>query len=77
MTMSFDERFEAFLRTKVPSFSGVFLDCLSVEDEATTILQNVWNHSCNDTASHCTRHECAKLLQEPQLSQYILLFYQI
>jgi hypothetical protein len=26
------------------------------------ILQNVWNHSCNDTASHPTRPECAKLL---------------
>jgi len=62
MTISLDERFEAFLRTKVPSFSGVFLDCLSVEDEGTTILQNVWNHSCNHTVSYPTRHECAKLL---------------
>jgi len=62
MTMSLDEQFEAFLRIKVPSFSGVFLDCLSIEDEGTTILQNVWNHWCSDTVSHPTRHECAKLL---------------
>lgn len=50
--MSLDERFEAFLRTTVPSSSssGIFLDCLGVEDEGTMILQNVWNHSCNDTA---------------------------
>jgi hypothetical protein len=30
----------------VPSFSGVFLDCLNIEDKGTTILQNVWNHWC-------------------------------
>jgi len=62
MTMSLDERFEAFLRIIVPSLSGVFLDSLSVEDKGTTILQNVWNRLCNLAVSHRTRHECAKLL---------------
>jgi len=57
MTMSLDERFEAFLRIIVPSLSGVFLDSLSTEDKGTMILQNVWNHLPGDTASHTRRPE--------------------
>ena len=34
MTVSLDERFEAFLRTIVPSSSGIFPDCLGIENEA-------------------------------------------
>jgi len=75
MTMSLDEWFEAFLRTKVPSFSGDFLDAWASKTNAPQSFK-MSGTTCAMTQCHIPQDmKCAKLLYECQISQHILLFY--
>jgi len=61
-------RYDAFILKKLhnPRKQLFFLDCLTFQDEGTTIFRNVGNHKPNYTASHFRRPQFLESFQDAQ-----------